>query len=155
MRPKFEYGEHVRVVRTIRDDGTFPGKDIGDVLVREGSVGHVRNVGSYLQEHIIYAVHFFEVDRIVGCREEELMLADEPWVPTRFLGRDKVVARLPLAVAGTKVVAAGQPGEITKVYRQSPGGPSYEVNFEGRSFIVPESALELHEADSNAANAHC
>ena len=73
MQPRFDYGDAVRVVRTVRNDGTFPGMDTGDVLVRQGSVGHVRNVGTFLQDQIIYAVHFLEVDRTVGCREEELL----------------------------------------------------------------------------------
>jgi nitrogen fixation protein NifZ len=126
----------------------------GDVLVREGSVGHVRNVGTYLQDHIIYAVHFFEVDRIVGCREEELIPAEEAWVSTRFLSRDKVAAALPLGVRGQVVVTAGAEGEVLKVLRHAPGGPAYQVYFNGRTFIVPETALAACEetADVSAAN---
>ncbi len=153
MQPRFEYGEQVRVVRTVRDDGTYPGMDPGDVLVREGSVGHVRNVGTYLQDHIIYAVHFFEADRIVGCREEELMPADEDWVPTRFLFRDKVTARIPLGMKGQVVVAAGTEGEVLKVLRHAPGGPAYQVYFDGRNFIVPETALEVRSESCDAAAA--
>jgi nitrogen fixation protein NifZ len=151
VQPRFEYGERVRVVRTVRDDGTYPGMAPGDVLVREGSVGHVRNVGTYLQDHIIYAVHFFDVDRVVGCREEELIPADEEWVPTRFLSRDKVTARIPLGVRGEVVVAAGMVGEILKVLRHAPGGPAYQVYFDGRNFIVPETALDACEDTANAA----
>ena len=44
----------------------FPAWTPATSLVRAGSVGHVRNVGTFLQDQIIYAVHFFEVDRIVG-----------------------------------------------------------------------------------------
>ena len=153
MQPRFEYGEQVRVVRTVRDDGTYPGMAPGDVLVREGSVGHVRNVGTYLQDHIIYAVHFFEVDRVVGCREEELIPADEEWVPTRFLFRDKVKARVPLGVGGRIVAPAGTEGEVLKVLRHAPGGPAYQVYFDGRNFIVPETALDAREEESSDAAA--
>ena len=45
----------------------------------EGGFGYVRNVGTFLQDQIIYAVYFTEVDRTVGCREEELISAQEPW----------------------------------------------------------------------------
>ncbi|MDR3632212.1 MAG: nitrogen fixation protein NifZ [Isosphaeraceae bacterium] len=142
MKPRFEYGDHVRVVRTVRNDGTFPGMETGDVLTRAGGVGYVRNVGTFLQDQIIYAVYFTEVDRTVGCREEELIPAGDPWVPTRFLFRDHVINRIPLTVGGTVVVPAGEAGEVLKVLRDSPSGPAYHVYFDGRVFQVPETALE-------------
>ena len=49
MKPEYDYGEVVRVVRTIRDDGTFPGKQRGDLIVRKGSTGYVRDVGVFLR----------------------------------------------------------------------------------------------------------
>ena len=36
MRPRFEYGDGVRVLRNIRNDGTFPGARTGALLVRRG-----------------------------------------------------------------------------------------------------------------------
>ena len=49
MKPRFEMGKVVRVIRNVRDDGTFGGTEIGDLLVRRGSTGHVQNVGTFLQ----------------------------------------------------------------------------------------------------------
>ena len=141
VKPRFDYGDAVRVVRTLRNDGTFPGLDTGVMLVREGSVGHVHNVGTFLQDQIIYAVHFLHADRTVGCREEELIDAHAPWMPTRFLFGDQVTVRVPLAVRGEVVVAVGQQGEVIKVLRDQPGGPAYHVYFDGRTFQVPETAL--------------
>ena len=106
----------------------------------------MRNVGTFLQDQIIYAVHFTDVDRTVGCREEELIPADDPWVPTQFLFRDRVVNRIPLGVGGMIVVPAGASGEVLKVLRDAPAGPAYHVYFEGRVFLVPETALEPVEA---------
>lgn len=151
MTPQFDYGERVRVVRTLRNDGTYPGLETGELLVREGSLGHVCNVGTFLQEQIIYAVRFFEADRVVGCREEELAPADEPWIATRFLFRDKVVARVPLAVAGRVVVDRGAEGEVLQVLRHAPEGPAYQVYFDGRQFVVPETALDAKEEAGDAA----
>jgi len=155
VQPRFEYGQNVRVVRTIRNDGTYPGMEPGDLLVRDGSVGHVRNVGTFLQDNIIYAVHFFEVDRVIGCREEELIPAEEEWVPTLFLFRDKVTARIPLGMNGQVVVAAGTEGEVLKVLRHAPDGPAYQVYFDGRTFLVPETALDARKeiGDAVAADA--
>jgi hypothetical protein len=77
MLPRWDYGDAVRVTRNVRNDGTFPGAAVGDLLVRRGRIGHVRNVGTFLQDQIIYAVHFLDEERIVGCREEELIGLDE------------------------------------------------------------------------------
>jgi len=148
MRPRFDYGDVVRVIRNVRNDGTFPGEDIGKVLVRCGSVGYIQNVGTFLQDQIIYSVHFVDIDRVVGCREEELLTEEEPWVPNHFDFRDKVVARIPLAIRGEVAVAAGSDGEVLKVLRDAPGGVAYHVRFLGRTLQVPETAL-VHSSESN------
>ena len=143
MRPEFEYGDQVRVLRNVRNDGTYPGLDTGTLLVRRGSVGYVRDVGTFLQDQIIYTVHFLDEDKLVGCREEELQRADAPWTPSRFEFRDKVAAALPLGVQGRVLVEKGEVGEILKVIRGAPGEVAYHVHFSRRNTIqVPESALE-------------
>ena len=142
MNPTFDYGDMVRVIRTIRNDGTFPGMETGAQLVRAGSVGYVRNIGTFLQEQIIYAVHFIDEDRVVGCREEELVSIDAPWTVTRFLFRDRVVARIPLAVGGQVVVDKGSEGQVVLRLTEGAEVPSYHVEFNGRVFEVPETALD-------------
>ena len=148
MRPRFDYGDEVRVIRNVRNDGTYPGLDTGTLLVRRGSTGFVRDVGTFLQDQIIYSVHFLEGDRLVGCREEELQPAGDPWVPSRFEFRDKVTARLPLGSDGRVLVDQGVIGEIIKVLRGAPaadgsGQVAYHVQFPGCSTLqVPESALD-------------
>lgn len=142
MRPVFDFGDDVRVIRNVRNDGTFPGLETGQLLVRRGSIGHVRDVGSFLQDQIIYTVHFVEQDRVVGCRQEELILASDPWVPSMFEFRDRVLAKLPLAIRGEVIVEKGDTGEIQRVDRDAPGGVAYEVRFPGRTLLVPETALQ-------------
>ena len=41
---RFEFGESVRVTRNVRNDGTYPGMDVGTLLIRRGSVGNVIEV---------------------------------------------------------------------------------------------------------------
>ena len=143
MLPAFEYGTQVRVLRNVRNDGTFPGYPTGALLLRRGSVGFVRDLGAFLQDQIIYSVHFLEQDRVVGCREEELQLASDPWVPSRFEFRDRVRARIPLGIQGRVVVERGTEGEVLKVVRDAPGGVAYQVWFNGPNALqVPESALD-------------
>lgn len=145
MLPRFEYGKAVRVTRNVRNDGTFPGMATGNLLVRRGSVGYVMNVGTFLQDQLIYTVHFVDQDRIVGCREEELIGADEPWVPSRFETREKVLAKIALSIRGEVVAPVGAVGEVFKVLRDMPDGMHYHVHFPGHMLQVPESVLEAAE----------
>lgn len=141
MRPEFDYGDAVRVIRNIRNDGTFPGSVTGALLVRSGSVGYVRDVGTFLQDQLIYSVDFVEAGRMVGCRAQELQPADDPWVPTRFEYHDKVMPAVTLGIQGEVVAKPGDTGEVEKVLREAEGGPSYHVRFNGRTLLVPETAL--------------
>lgn len=141
MMPRYDYGDAVRVTRNVRNDGTYPGVSTGTLLVRRGSIGHVMNVGTFLQDQLIYTVHFLDQDRIVGCREEELIGADEPWTPSRFETREKVRARLTLAVHGEVLVETGAEGEVMRVVRDGERGVHYHVHFPGHVLQVPESAL--------------
>lgn len=141
MLPKYQQGEAVRVTRNVRNDGTFPGLDVGNLLVRRGSVGYVKDVGTFLQDQLIYSVHFIDDNRMVGCREEELQAESDPWNPSRFEYRDKVTPRRPLGIRGEVIAQPGSIGEIEKVLRDAPGGVAYHVRFPGRTLQVPETAL--------------
>ncbi|EIJ41474.1 NifZ domain-containing protein [Beggiatoa alba B18LD] len=144
MLPKYDYGDRVRVIRNVRDDGTFPGKAIGDFLVRRGSIGYVQNVGSFLQDEIIYSVHFLEENLVVGCREEELISGDDPWVPSKFEFRDKVITLITLSAKGEVIAEKGTEGQVLKIIRDRPEGVMYHIHFgDGRLFMIPEDALEF------------
>lgn len=140
MRPRFDYGDSVRVTRNVRNDGTYPGLVTGNLLVRRGSVGYVMNVGTFLQDQLIYTVNFLDQGRIVGCREEELIGLDEPWTPSTFETREKVRAALTLAVNGEVLVPAGTEGEVMRVVRLA-DEVQYHVHFPGHVLQVPERVL--------------
>ena len=145
MDARWDYGAAVRLVRNVRNDGTYPGLDPGAPLVRRGSVGYVVDVGTFLQDQIIYSVNFLEEGKIVGCREEELIGADEPWTPSRFEFRDKVRAGRGLKVGDEVLVAAGDLGEVIRVIRDAPGGVAYHIHFDcqpGRLLQIPEGLLD-------------
>jgi nitrogen fixation protein NifZ len=78
QQPKFMPGTKVRSTKYIKNDGTYRGKDVGDVLVQKNDWGYVRDVGMYLQRYYIYAVEFVERGTIVGMRGRELRGFDEP-----------------------------------------------------------------------------
>lgn len=75
--PKFDYGQKVRSKKYVRNDGTFPGKEVGEILVKKGDVGYVTSIGTFLQQFYIYGVDFYELGYRVGMRGKELE-ADAP-----------------------------------------------------------------------------
>jgi len=73
----FRIGERVRLVKAIRNDGTYPHARVGDVLVEAGAEGYVRKIGDFLQTIRVYEVNFIEEGMTFGCREAELESALE------------------------------------------------------------------------------
>jgi nitrogen fixation protein NifZ len=74
--PRFEMGERVISRTVIRNDGTYNGKDIGEVLVNKGEIGFITSIGTFLQQFYIYAVEFVDSGHRVGMRAKELCTLD-------------------------------------------------------------------------------
>ena len=70
--PYFTFGEKVKAKRTIRNDGTYAGKEIGEVLAKKGEEGYVVSIGTFLQQFYIYGVEFMESGNRVGMKRKEL-----------------------------------------------------------------------------------
>lgn len=151
MLTQFKQDDAVRVIRNVRNDGTYPGLPTGELLIRRGSVGHVVDIGVFLQDQIIYSVHFLDIERIVGCREEELIAADAPWTPSQFETRDIVRTTATLTVEEEVVAEVGTEGKVLKVLRDTPQGVQYHVHFPGHVLQVGEEILEgVGELSDNA-----
>jgi nitrogen fixation protein NifZ len=142
MLPKYEFGDEVRIIRNVRNDGTYPGVATGTLLIRRGSTGFVTNVGTFLQDQLIYTVNFLEHNKIVGFREEELIGIAEPWISSKFESREKVRSKITLTVRGEVRVTPGMEGEILKVFRDEGSGVLYHVIFHDHVLQVPEASLE-------------
>lgn len=154
MKPAYDYGEEVRLIRNVRNDGTFPGKATGELLMRRGAIGCVNDVGTFLQDQIIYKVHFLEEGKTIGCREEELIPADAPWIPNLYEFNDRVTSLKSLAVDGEVVVEVGAEGRIMKVVKGATAAipVHYHVTFgDGRVFQIPENTLEMVSSAVDAA----
>lgn len=87
-QPRFDYGQKVRSLKSIRNDGTFPGKEIGEILVKKGEEGYVVSIGTFLQQFYIYGVDFYEHGYRVGMKGKEL----EPMVPEKSAAADEAAA---------------------------------------------------------------
>lgn len=104
--PRFGYGERVVARSAVRNDGTYRGKDIGDVLVRRGEIGYVTRIDTFLQQFYIYAVDFVASGHRVGMRARELCTLDN--LP------DEVLARLGEKAAGLRALGSTGPLEDTR-----------------------------------------
>jgi len=102
--PRFAYGERVVSRFTVRNDGTYRGKDIGDVLVRRGEIGFVHSIGTFLQQYYIYAVEFIESGHRVGMRARELVSLDN--IP------EEVLLRLGPRVAQLQALRSQGAGDV-------------------------------------------
>ncbi|WP_341674846.1 nitrogen fixation protein NifZ [Niveibacterium sp. SC-1] len=105
--PRFGHGERVVSRYTVRNDGTYCGKEIGEVLARRGDIGFVASVGTFLQQYYIYAVEFLETGNRVGMRGRELVSLDKlPQHVVEALGEEKLAQLRALNVAAVDIGAA-------------------------------------------------
>lgn len=103
--PRFSYGERVVARSVVRNDGTYNGRDIGEVLVRKGEIGYVTNINTFLQQFYIYAVDFVESGHRVGMRAKELCTLDN--LP------DEVLAQLGDKAAELQHLGSATPPEAS------------------------------------------
>ncbi len=138
---EFETGQEVRLLYDVVSDGTVYGVRRGDLLVRYGLTGNIIRRGIFLDD-VVYDVHFIKEDRIIGCREHELISADAPWSPPVYQKKDSVTAAADLTKDGKLLISAGTTGTVTSLRFYEEIGYAYEVKFEGDiSLVVRESQI--------------
>jgi nitrogen fixation protein NifZ len=79
--PKFNFGEKVKSKKVVRNDGTFTGAEIGEILVKKGEVGYIKSINTFLQQFYIYAVDFPDRGYAVGMKGREIESIDNPPPP--------------------------------------------------------------------------
>jgi nitrogen fixation protein NifZ len=147
---RFDYGDQVRLIRSIRNDGSMMGSDRGDLVVRRGSIGFIKSIGKLLMDQVIYQVHFLDQGITIGCRDTEVGALDDPWIERLFERDDKVSVQVSLASGGETVVAKGQVGTVLGAENKELP-ITYRVNFERddgvdyNAWVIPESVLKLDE----------
>ena len=74
-QPLYQWGQRVRAAADLVNDGSHPGLPPEALLAPEGTPGEIVNVGHHAESNTpVYLVEF-EGQLVVGCFEEELVLA--------------------------------------------------------------------------------
>ena len=69
---KFQWGQRVRALGDLYNDGSYPDLPVDALLVREGDSGEIVQVGTHVDTNTpVYMVEFGETN-VVGCLEEEI-----------------------------------------------------------------------------------
>lgn len=69
---KFQWGQPVQTVADLFNDGSFPNRPEGALLVCGGDRGEVVQIGAHVETNTtVYLVEFSE-NRVVGCLEDEI-----------------------------------------------------------------------------------
>lgn len=142
ISPKYDYGEEVRVIRNIRNDiheqGDFKK---GEVIIRRGTTGYVRQSGVYQQDQIIYQIHFLESGITVGCKETELIKASLSWQQNAFEYGDTATLVVAIGMEGSVIGQKGDEVKVIAVDRSDERKFTYRIQIKEYDVIVPESAL--------------
>lgn len=71
--PRYQWGQRVKALIDLRNDGSFPDAPAEGLLVGVGDTGEIVQVGTHTEANMpIYLVEFGE-RLVVGCLEEEIV----------------------------------------------------------------------------------
>lgn len=71
--PKYQWGQRVKTLIDLHNDGTYPNVEPEALLVSNGDMGEIVQVGAHTESNTpIYLVEFGD-GLVVGCLEEEIM----------------------------------------------------------------------------------
>ena len=145
FNPKFSYGQAVRLITNIRQDSSLSDEKRGQLLIRRGNIGYIRHAGLYKQEQIIYQVHFLEQNRVIGCRETELIDANATWADNQFEYGDVAVLNVNLQMHGKHIAYVGDSVSVIAVNREDQQDITYRVQVAHYDIDVPARALQAIE----------
>lgn len=75
MITRWDLGDDVRVIRNVRNDGTYPGEQVGALLIRRGSTGTIiagigpRTVPDVVYHALLLSVLVTGLTWAVRCRQ--------------------------------------------------------------------------------------
>lgn len=72
---KYQWGQRILATTDLVNDGSYPDREMDALLVSNGTLGEIVNVGYHEELNVpVYLVEFLE-GGVVGCLEEEIALA--------------------------------------------------------------------------------
>ena len=71
--PQFDWGQRVRAIENLFNDGSHPEHPANALLVRKGEAGEVVQVGKHVESGAVVYMVEFALNQIIGCFEPELM----------------------------------------------------------------------------------
>lgn len=70
--PKYDWGQRVKTLADLYNDGSFPDSAADALLVPSGATGEIVQVGTHVETNMpVYIVEFGR--HVVGCLEEEIL----------------------------------------------------------------------------------
>ena len=73
IQSRYEWGQRVRAAQDLLNDGSYPEHPLDALLVHEGDMGEIVQIGKQVESGApVYMVEFAQ-DMVVGCFEPELM----------------------------------------------------------------------------------
>lgn len=69
---KFDWGQRVRAVVDLVNDGSYPDRAEEELLVKSGAFGEIVNVGTHVETDIVVYLVEFSTQLVVGCFEDEI-----------------------------------------------------------------------------------
>ncbi|MDW6003983.1 nitrogen fixation protein NifZ [Vibrio mangrovi] len=140
---KFAPGSEVRVIRSIRNDGSIHDLEKGELLIPAGTIGIVRSYGYFLQTQLIYQVFIPQLNRVIGVRDSEVIDATLAWVPCLFRSQDKAKLKYSLQMFDKRLANKGDVIEVYRVHRNlKDGSLAYEIKFGPHYVRLDASVLE-------------
>jgi nitrogen fixation protein NifZ len=71
--PRYQWGQRVKALNDLHNDGSFPGAPLEALLVSVGDAGEIVQVGTHTEANMpVYLVEFGD-QLVVGCLEDEIM----------------------------------------------------------------------------------
>lgn len=69
---KYQWGQRILAATDLINDGSYPDRELDALLVSNGTLGEIVNVGYHEELNLpVYLVEFIE-GGVVGCLEEEI-----------------------------------------------------------------------------------
>ena len=70
--PKFQWGQRVRCLIDLVNDGSYPNAPEDALLAASGTLGEIVQVGAHVDSNTPVYIVEFEEKFVIGCLEEEI-----------------------------------------------------------------------------------